>query len=112
MIRMLPFGVGILALAAAWAVFGKRRQNAPVTQKQFADMLDDFIEGRRGDSEWEAFCDGPVAEPSLAIIQSRLSLIDEEFPPDKAYQICSAAGLDILRRYRDDLRKAGPPNER
>jgi hypothetical protein len=40
---MLPFGVGIIGRVAAWAVFGSRRQNAPITRKQFADMEVSYV---------------------------------------------------------------------
>ena len=77
-----------------------------MTRPEFLEQLDEFIGGNRGAEEWDAFCDQPVADADLLAAQRALSCIDDQYPPERAGQLCNEQGLALLRRYRAELGEA------
>ena len=74
------------------------------TPEQVAKAIDDFVGGDRNQWEWDGFISIRIDDPELEKIRQRCITIRDEFPPEKASDYCSAAGLEEMRKLAEGLR--------
>ena len=73
--------------------------------EQVATVLENFIEGRGGDWDWDDYTSGmKFTDPYLRSIQTRMSLLPIEFPPTTMGQYCGLEGIEVIRKYVQELR--------
>ena len=72
-----------------------------------AKVLEDFLEGRGGDWDWEAFTyGGAISDQRLEEIRLRSIHLGREFPPTTRHEYTNAAGRQVLRDYILELRRS------
>ena len=71
------------------------KNSADLTPEDVASYLEDFIEGRSGDWDWDDFTSIPITEPSLEAIRQEAELVP--LPVDEAGE---AKLRDLLARAR------------
>jgi len=69
-----------------------------------AEILDDFIVGSGGLSDWDNFISFSIEDEHLEEIRRRCAQLDEEFPPEQKGHYCSQAGIAVIRAYVAELR--------
>jgi hypothetical protein len=76
-----------------------------LSREQVAKILEDFLEGRGGDWDWEGFTDGGALSDSLLEeIRLRSMNLPIEFPPTTRGEYANAEGKQVLRNYITQLR--------
>lgn len=103
---MLPVGIALLAVVVAVFTVVALRRPAAMPRAQFLAKMDEFIAGKHTAADWEAFCDEPVREADLRAAQRALAYIEGQYPPEEPGALCSPEGMALIRRYRDELRRA------
>ena len=76
-----------------------------LTREQVAQILDDFVSGKGGRWDWDDFISFPIEDEYLDLIRERCTHLSEEFPPDAPRAFTNQRGIDVIRRFIDDLRK-------
>ena len=74
------------------------------TPEQVAKAIDDFVGGDRNQWEWDGFISIRIDDPELEKIRQRCIAIRDEFPPDKAADYCSPAGMEEMRKLAESLK--------
>jgi hypothetical protein len=75
------------------------------TPEQVAKTIDDFVNsGGENQWEWDGFISIRIDEPELEKIRQRCIAIRDEFPPEKAADYCSPAGMEEMRKLAESLR--------
>src|SRR3954469_14366498 len=74
------------------------------TPEQVAKAIDDFVSGGQNQWEWDGFISIRIDDPELEKIRQRCIAIRDEFPPDKASDYCSPAGMEEMRKLTESLR--------
>ena len=74
------------------------------TPEQVAKVIDDFVDGDRNQWEWDGFISIRIDDPELEKIRQRCISVRDEFPPDKASDYCSPAGVEVMRKLSEGLR--------
>jgi hypothetical protein len=74
-----------------------------------AQILEDFVEGRGHPLAWDGFTQGSSRDDfddeRLDQIRRRCACLDQEFPPKRPGEFCNEQGLDVIRRYVEELRR-------
>jgi hypothetical protein len=72
---------------------------------EVAQVLQNFIESRGKDWDWDDYTSGVVFEdPYLQGIQTRMSGLPDEFPPETKGHYCGPEGFQVIRSYINELR--------
>jgi hypothetical protein len=75
------------------------------TSEQVAKTIDDFVNSDgKNQWEWDGFISIRIDDPELEKIRQRCIAIRDEFPPEKATDYCSPAGMEEMRKLADGLR--------
>ena len=81
------------------------RECRTLTNKQVAQILEDFIEGKGGPYSWDGFTQGrPLEDDALERIRIRCAGLSEEFPSEDGKAYCNEKGLQVIRDYVVQLR--------
>jgi hypothetical protein len=75
------------------------------TRLRVATILEDFIEGRNGAWDWDAFLAERFGDQEIAEIQRRCTHLDTEFPPESRGRYCGEQGLKVIRGYIQQLKE-------
>jgi hypothetical protein len=76
-----------------------------MTYLEVAQILEDFIEGRGGEWDWDDYVSGiKFDDLYLRSIQQRMALLTNEFPPTSKGHYCGPEGTEVMRRYVQELR--------
>ena len=78
------------------------------TREQVASTIEGFVSGRDNQWDWDGFISIRIDDPELEKIRQRCISVRDEFPPEKAADYCSPAGMEVMRKLADEL-KAGEP---
>ncbi|HEX2778667.1 MAG TPA: hypothetical protein VHM30_04150 [Gemmatimonadaceae bacterium] len=103
---MLAVGIALLAVVVAVFTVIAMRRPAAMPRAQFLAKMDEFIAGKHTAADWEAFCEEPVRDADLRAAQRALAYIDAQYPPEQRGTLCGPDGMALIRRYRDELRRA------
>jgi hypothetical protein len=76
------------------------------TKEEVANIIEDFLEGKGRDWDWDDFCTFPIADPELDRIRQRCVQLPEEFPPEHPGSYSGPEGLRVLQLYVKQLREA------
>jgi len=77
-----------------------------VTYCEVAQELENFVEGKGGEWDWDNFTTGMrFSDPYLREIQHRMSGLSTEFPPLVKGHYCGPEGIEVIRRYIKELRE-------
>lgn len=76
-----------------------------MTYSDVATILENFIEGRGGKWDWDDYLSATkFDDPYLQQLQMRMALLDAEFPAEEKGHYCGPAGIEVIRRYIEELR--------
>ena len=94
-IVLVPFAVvaALVGVFVGW-VFGLKN-SADLNRDDVCSYLDDFIEGREGNWDWDDFTSIPISDPVLEGIRLEACEVDEPL---------NEAGKDKLRELRARVR--------
>ena len=81
-------------------LFGHRRKK---TAKDVRDVLVRFLDGTAAPYEWDDFVSVTIDDPRLEAIRERCDLLDVEFPPELPGHYCGDGGVEIMRRFIQEL---------
>jgi hypothetical protein len=80
-------------------------RDAKVLYSQVADILENFVERRGGQWDWDNFITTTVfTDPYLKNVQQRMVHLSDEFPAQNGSGYCNAKGLEVIRTYVQELR--------
>lgn len=85
---------------------GRRRSH--VSPADVADTLETFLTGTGRPRDWDRFLSSPLSDPALEAIRLRCGHLPEEFPPHRAGEYCSEAGMQVIREALEHLRQMTP----
>jgi hypothetical protein len=74
------------------------------TPEQVAKAIDEFVSGGQNQWDWDGFISIRIDDPELEKIRQRCISVRDEFPPDKAGDYCSPAGMEVMRKLSEGLR--------
>jgi len=77
------------------------------TREEVAEILEDFLESRGGDWDWDDFISFSIEDQELETIRTRCANLDSEFPPTEKGHFCGPRGFETIRGYITQLRTAG-----
>jgi hypothetical protein len=103
---MIPILILVAATFIAGILIARSRATRGLGGPEMAAIIDDFIEGRRGDWEWEETWQRPGNSMGLDAFKDLVANVPKEYPPDAPGVLCSPAGFARLRALRDRLRQA------
>lgn len=92
-----------VALVLNWL---SRRGGPRLTKAEVARIIETFVNGQGSPWDWDEFVSVPINDPYLDTIRECCARLDEEFPPNQPGQYCGPAGLEIMKRYVAELRRA------
>lgn len=76
-----------------------------MTYLEVAQALENFINDRGGEWDWDDFILGRTfSDPYLQQLQKRMSGLTDEFPPLSKGHYCGPEGIKVIRSYIDELR--------
>ncbi len=78
------------------------------TKKEVLNFLQDFIDGKDGEWDWDDFISIPINDPYLEQIRRRCAGLREEFPPQNKHSYCGEGGVTVIQAYLDELTKEIP----
>ena len=108
-VAMVPIFVVATSAAAAVALVSKvTGWGATVkrSREEVAGTIDDFVNGRAGQWDWDDFVSVPIADPYLESIRARCAHLDEEFPASAPGSYCGERGYQVLKRFVRELRES------
>ena len=76
------------------------------TAEEVALIIEQFLDGRCGDWDWDDFLSIGIQEPELETVRRRCSAVWEEYPSGKPGEYCNADGLAVLRQIAQELRSS------
>ena len=74
-----------------------------ISPKEVRDILAGFIEDTSGPYDWDDFVSVPIRDPKLEAIRRRCAGLREEFPPESQHEYCGAGGVEVIRRFIQEL---------
>ena len=74
------------------------------TREQVANTIEGFASGSGNQWDWDGFTSIRIDDPELEAIRQRCMAVRDEFPPEKAYDYCSPAGMEAMRKMVAELR--------
>ena len=72
---------------------------------EVATILENFVDGRGGPWDWDAFLSERFEDQEITAIQKRCAGLDAEFPPEIRGRYCGEKGLTVIRAYVRQLRE-------
>jgi hypothetical protein len=97
-----------LFLALVLLAFGSRKPEViPATHEQVAKALEDFIEDKGGDHDWDDFLHSPIKDSFLESVRKRCEDVFDEYPAKEKGFYCSDEGMRVLRGLLDEVRAKG-----
>ena len=94
-ILLAPVGIVAAILVQLFVWVFSMKNSADLTQEDVASYLDDFIEGRSADWDWDDFTSIPITDPSLDAIRQEAELV--QLPVD---DVGEAKLRELLARAR------------
>ena len=100
--------IGILLVAAlAGTIAILRARTPPALNKwEIIALINDFLEGRRSEWEWDEAWVRPGDSYGMDDFKSMVAYVPKQHPPDRPGSLCNAAGMARLRELRDELLKS------
>ena len=74
------------------------------TPEEVANTIEGFVSGTGKQWDWDGFTSIRIDDPELEKIRQRCISVRDEFPPDKAADYCSPAGMEVMRKLAGELR--------
>lgn len=75
-----------------------------LSNKEVAQILEDFLEGRGSPLAWDGFTLGMSFDEEVhEEIRIRCLHLGEEFPPDNPKEYCNEKGRNVIREYIKQL---------
>ena len=74
------------------------------TREQVANTIEGFASGSGNQWDWDGFTSIRIDDPELEAIRQRCIAVRDEFPPEKASDYCSPAGMEAMRKMVAELR--------
>jgi len=74
------------------------------TPEQVANTIEGFASGSGNQWDWDGFTSIRIDDPELEAIRQRCIAVRDEFPPEKASDYCSPAGMEAMRKMVAELR--------
>jgi hypothetical protein len=102
------FALATLISVIPFVMWLSRRRQA-TDPAEVAVALEAFLNGAGHARAWDDFLGEPIDDPALEAIRVRCARLPEEFPPTEKGQYCSAAGVDVVRGYLNQLSRQVPP---
>jgi hypothetical protein len=92
----------------AWIrrVPGRREHTVDMTADEVAATIEDFLDGRGRQWDWDNFLSFEITDPRLEAIRERCNRLSEEFPPGGRGGYCGPEGVDVMRRFIRELRES------
>ncbi len=75
------------------------------SRREVADIIENFLNGRSGERDWDDFISVPIRDEELNQIRLRCAALPEEFPAYRSDEYCSNAGREVLKNYATELRR-------
>ncbi|HEY6376248.1 MAG TPA: LUD domain-containing protein [Edaphobacter sp.] len=87
----------------------KTKKTRTMTYLEVADTLENFVEHRGGQWDWDNFMSDVSFEDDefLKQLQKRMIRLSDDFPPGKEGGFCGPEGVQIIRSYVKELRNRG-----
>lgn len=73
------------------------------TREQVASTIEGFVNGAGNQWDWDGFTSIRIDDPELEKVRQRCISVRDEFPPEKAGDYCSPAGMDEMRKLAEGL---------
>jgi hypothetical protein len=75
------------------------------TQKEIAQVIEDFLSGKGGRWDWDDFTSIRINDtPELDAIRIRCATLPDSHPPDRPGCYCNDEGIRVLESILNDLR--------
>jgi len=75
------------------------------TRGEVADIIENFLDGRGGEWDWDEFTSISIKDAYLDGIRCKCASLRDEYPPQKPNEYCSDAGAAIMRNFVKELRE-------
>ncbi len=75
-----------------------------LTREEVADIIERFLDGTSGPSDWGDFCSVSIKDPDLDEIRRQCCQVMDVFPATKKGHYCSEEGFRLLRGLISKLR--------
>lgn len=101
--------IAILVICLGVAVFllafvSKRKLTYATTHEEVAKAIEDFLEERGGDHDWDDFLHWNITDLYLESVRKKCCDIYDEYPATKDGHYCSEEGFKVLRELLDEVR--------
>jgi hypothetical protein len=74
------------------------------TREEVANTIEGFVNGTGKQWDWDGFTSIRIDDPELEKIRQRCISVRDEFPPAKATDYCSPAGMEVMGKLAGELR--------
>jgi hypothetical protein len=95
-------GQEILAFLAKVCIIFSRLMKR--TSEEVANTIEGFVSGTGRQWDWDGFTSIRIDDPELEAIRQKCIAVRDEFPPEKAGDYCSPAGMEAMRKLAGELR--------
>jgi hypothetical protein len=105
-VTLIFFGVLIgafLLICVAAYVSGRLYRGRVISPAEVRATLERFVAGSSSGYEWDDFISLPIRDQRLEAIRQRCAALDQEFPPEQRGQYCGAGGIEVIRRFIQEL---------
>ena len=75
-----------------------------MTYLEAAQTIDDFLDGKGKDYDWDDFTSVKISDPYLDQVRIQCGEVHDKFPPTQKGHYCSADGLVVLRKLASEIR--------
>ena len=94
--------IAVVGVFIAWMVISTRRYSRHVTSAEICGILSRFLDGAGG-HEFDDFTCIRLRDPRFEAIRRRCAGLPDEFPPEAPRQYCGAQGMEVIRKYIQEL---------
>jgi hypothetical protein len=100
----------LLIAAAIWFIVRLVRSSPKppeafdVSPEEVAIAIEDFVEGRGGDHDWDDFLHWKIADPFLESVRKKCEEVFHEYRATQKGYYCSDEGVKVLRALLRDVR--------
>src|SRR2546430_15662346 len=77
------------------------------TREEVATTIEGFVNGTGKQWDWDGFTSIRIDDPELEKLRQRCISVRDEFPPDKATDYCSPAGMEMMRKLAGGITARG-----
>ncbi len=99
----------LVAVVALLMAFSKKTQPISATSEEVATSIENFVEGRGGDHDWDDFLHFPLTDTYLESVRKKCDSVFTEYPATLKGHYCSDAGTAVLRALAADVRSRAQP---